>query len=164
MSVYKKHVHKVQNGVYLIKTLVQVPVYIVCANEVQGDLDGELAFVKEFSTGNERILFIEKVLDEVLKGNRQLKEYLHFAFSLYRGDVNTILSEKGVSMTIVEKNIRAWNEQLGLKDAYKKEGEKEGDKKRQLSVAQKMLEKGFIIQDIIDTTELSREEVLALQK
>ena len=160
LSVYKKHVHKVQNGVYLIKTLIQVPVYIVCANEVKGDLDGELALVKEFSTGNERVLFIEKILDEALKGNRQLKEFLHIAFSLYRAEINSILSKKGVSMTIVEKNIRAWNEQLGLRDEYKKEGEKDAKK----HVAQRMLEKGFNIEDIMDTTELSREEVLALQK
>ena len=59
-------------------------------------------------------------------------------------------------MTIVEKNIRAWNEQLGLKEEYKKEGK--------LSVAKKMLEKGFSMQDIIDTTELTREEILEIKK
>ncbi|MBN2444978.1 MAG: hypothetical protein JXJ04_26725 [Spirochaetales bacterium] len=144
----------------MIKTLIEIPVYIVCANEVEGNLDDELAFVKEFSTGNERILFIEEVLNGVLAGKQGLAEYLHFAFSLYRGEVNTILSKKGVSMTIVEKNIRAWNEQLGLRDEYKKEGEKDAKK----HVAQKMLEKGFSLEDIMDTTELSREEVLALQK
>ena len=75
-------------------------------------------------------------------------------------------------MTIVEKNIEAWNEQLGLKDKYIKEGVKvgvkegikEGDKKRQLRVALKMLKKGFSIEDIMDTTELSREEILKLQE
>jgi hypothetical protein len=29
-------------------------------------------------------------------------------------------------MTLVEKNIRAWNEELGLKDEYIAEGEKKG--------------------------------------
>jgi predicted transposase YdaD len=68
----------------------------------------------------------------------------------------SILSKKGVNMTIVEKNVRAWNEQLGLKDKYKKE--------EKLSVAKKILKKGFSIEDIIDTTELTREEIMALQK
>jgi len=112
LGAYKEHVQTLKNGVYLIKAIVQVPVYIVCANEIEGDFDSELALVKEFSTGNERIRFIEKVLDGVLKGNRQFDEFLHIAFSLYRDEINSILSKKGVSMTIVEKNIRAWNEQL----------------------------------------------------
>ena len=59
-------------------------------------------------------------------------------------------------MTIVEKNIRAWNEQLGLKDAYKKE--------EKLSVAKRMVEQGFSIEDIMGATELSMEEVLEIKK
>ena len=77
--------------------------YIVCANEVQGDLDRELALIKEFSTGDERVRFIEEVFDESLKGSQQLKEYMYIAFSLYRDEINRILSKKGVNMTIVEK-------------------------------------------------------------
>jgi acetolactate synthase small subunit len=146
-------------SVYLLEKIALVPVYVVCANEVQGDLDRELALIKEFSTGKERERFIEGALDENLKGDRQLKEYMHIAFSLYRGEINRILSKKGVSMTIVEKNIRAWNEQLGLIDKYKKEG----DKERKLSVTKRMLEKGFSIEDIIDTTELTREEILDIE-
>ena len=59
-------------------------------------------------------------------------------------------------MTIVEKNIRAWNEQLGLKDKYKKEGK--------LSVARRMVEQGFSIEDIMGVTELTREEIIAFRK
>ena len=62
-------------------------------------------------------------------------------------------------MTIVEKNILAWVDQLGLKETYKKEGEKEG----KLSDAKRMLEKGFSIEDIIDITELTREEIITLR-
>jgi hypothetical protein len=153
---YKKDVQKVKNGVYLIKTILQVPVYVICANEVEGDLDRELALIKEFSTGNERVRFIEEVFNESLKGDRQLKEYVHIAFSLYRSEINRILTKKGVSMTIVEKNIRAWNEQLGLKDAYKKEGE--------LGVAKKMLERGDSVEEIMEVTDLTREEVLDIKK
>lgn len=139
---------------------MQVPVYVVLANEVKGTLDKELAFIKEFSTGRVRIHFIEEVLHEVLKGNQSLAKYLYFAFSLYRGDVSKIIEKEGVNMTIVEKNIIEWADELGLKDKYIKEG----DKNRQLSVAKKMLKKGFSIEDIMDATELSREEVLKLQE
>jgi hypothetical protein len=158
-KAYKKYIQRVKNGVYLIERLVQVPVYIVLANEVQGNLDRELALIKEFSTGDERVRFIETVLHEVLKGNQTLAEYLHFTFSLYRSKVRTILKEKGVNMTIIEKNVREWNEELGLKDEYIKQG----DKRRQLRDAKKMLEKGFSIDDIMDITELSREEVVNLK-
>ncbi|MBN2442840.1 MAG: hypothetical protein JXJ04_15895 [Spirochaetales bacterium] len=130
--------------------------YVVCANEVQGDLDRELALIKEFSTGNERVRFIEEVLDESLKGDHLLEEYMHIAFSLYRGEINRVLSKKGVSMTIVEKNIRDWVEQLGLKDKYKKE-EKQ-------SVAIKMLERGDSVEEVMEVIDLTREEIMKIKK
>lgn len=153
---YKKDIHKVKNGVYLLEKIIQVPVYVVCANEVQGNLDRELALIKEFSTGNERVRFIEEVFNESLTGDRQLQEYVHIAFSLYRGEINRILTKKGVSMTIVEKNIRAWVDQLGLKDAYKKE--------EKLSVAKKMLKRGDSVEEIMEVTDLTREEILDIKK
>ena len=163
---YKKYIQKVKNGIYLIERLVQVPVYVVVPNEVKGNLDREMALIKEFSTGNEQVRFIEEVLQEVLSGNLRLKEYLHFVFYLYRNEINTIMEKEGVSMSIGVKNIEAWNEQLGLKDKYKKEGIKEGIeegiKEGKIIVAMKMIERGFSIPDIMDTTDLSREEIIKL--
>ena len=159
-KAYKKYIQKVKKGVYLINDILHVPFYVVLANEVEGSLDRECALIKEFSTGRERIRFIEKVLHEVLKGNNNFAEYLHFAFSLYINDISKIMEKEGMSMTIVEKNIEAWNKKLGLKEKYIKEGEK----KNQLSVAKKMLSKGFSIEDIIETTGLSREEIQTLQE
>ncbi|MBN2534302.1 MAG: hypothetical protein JXB88_15545 [Spirochaetales bacterium] len=51
-------------------------------------------------------------------------------------------------------------DELGLKDKQIKEGEQ----RRQIRVAKRMLKKGFSIEDIMDTTELSREEILTLQE
>ena len=45
---------------------------------------------------------------------------------------------------------------MGLKEAYMKEGK--------LSDAKRMLEKGFSIEDIIDITELTREEIITLRQ
>ena len=67
-------------------------------------------------------------------------------------------------MTIVEKNIREWVDELGLKDKYIEEGIKKGIKTNQIDVARKMLAKGFSIEDIMDTTRLSRKEILKLQE
>jgi hypothetical protein len=156
---YHNYIQKVKNGLYLIKNITEVPVYIIVSNEVTGILDKEIAFIKEFSTGKERIKFIEGVLHEILGGNQQFHEFLHFAFSLYKRDVKNIIEREGMSMTIIEKNIREWADELGLKEKYIKEGEK----KKQLSVAFKMIKKGFTTQDIIDTTELSKEEILKLR-
>ena len=157
--LYEKSIQKVKNGVYLLKDLTQVPVYVVVTNEVTGIFDKEMALIKEFSTGHERIRFIESVLHDVLNGNQQFCEFLRYAFFLYKRDVGNIIEREGMSMTIGEKNIREWVDELGLKDKYIKEGEK----KNQLSVARKMLIKGFSIEDIMDTTELTREEVLKIQ-
>ena len=111
-----------KNGVYLIEGIVQIPVHVVLANEVEGGL--------------------------------------HVAFSLYIHDISNIIEKEGMSMTIVEKNIREWADKLGLKEKYIKEGEK----RKQLSVARKMLAKGFSIDDIIDTTGLSMDEIRTLQE
>jgi hypothetical protein len=121
-KVFKKYIHKVKNGVYLLKLLVQVPVYIVAANEIpyspqlesgnclhnSGSVNKETALVKAFSTGRERIHFLTSILHEVLKGNRSLKEYVHFAFLLYKNEMKQIVEKEGISMTIGEKNIREW--------------------------------------------------------
>ena len=160
LLAYKNHIQKVKNGVYLIKDIVQVPVYVVLSNEVKGILDKELALIKEFSTGKERTRFIEEILYEVLKGDQSLAEYLYFAFSLYRGDVNNIIEKEGVNMTIVEKNIEAWNEQLGLKDKYKKEGIKEG----KIEDAKTMIKKEYNIEEICDITGLGKEKVEKLKE
>ena len=70
-------------------------------------------------------------------------------------------------MTIVEKNIRAWVDDLGLKEQYMeegiKEGIKEGKKTEKIVIARKMLKKGVPIEDIMDFTGLSREEILKLR-
>ena len=58
-KTYEKHIQKVKNSIYLIKGIVQVPVHVVLANEVEGILDKELALIKEFSTGIKRVRFIE---------------------------------------------------------------------------------------------------------
>ena len=127
---------------------------------LKGILDKELALIKEFSTGKERTRFIEEILYEVLKGDQSLAEYLYFAFSLYRGDVNNIIEKEGVNMTIVEKNIEAWNEQLGLKDKYKKEGIKEG----KIEDAKTMIKKEYNIEEICDITGLGKEKVEKLKE
>ena len=59
-------------------------------------------------------------------------------------------------MTIVEKNIRDWVDQLGLKEAYKKEGK--------LSVAKKMLKREHSIEEIMVVTDVTREEILDIKK
>jgi hypothetical protein len=168
---YKKDVQKVKNGVYLLKNLVRVPVHVVVANEVVypslktpeykdkgkkgGNLDRELALVKEFSTGIERRRFIRGVLHEVLKGNHRLKEYVHFAYSLYKNEMHKICEKEGMCMTIVEKNIREWVDELGLKDGYKKEGKIEG----KIEDAINMKKEGFDDEFIAKITGLPLKKI-----
>jgi hypothetical protein len=155
-KIYKKSIQIVKKGVYLLKSLLKVPVYIMVVNEVKGNLSRELALIKEFSTGNERIRFIETILREVLNGKQSFTEYIHFAFTLYKKDIQNIIEKEGIHMTIIEKNLREWNNELGLVDQYRKE--------EKLSVTKEMLKKGFSIEDIMDITKLTREEIQKLQK
>ena len=87
-QIYKSAVQKLKNGVYLIQRIIEVPVYIILVNEVQGELDRELALLKEFTTGQERREYIRAVLLQVITGNKELADYLHFAFCLYKDEIN----------------------------------------------------------------------------
>ena len=58
--LYNKSIQKIKNGVYLIHNIVQAPVYIVVANEIQGRLDRELAAIKMKEEGLD-ILLIARI-------------------------------------------------------------------------------------------------------
>jgi predicted transposase/invertase (TIGR01784 family) len=62
-------------------------------------------------------------------------------------------------MTVAEKNIREWIEELGIKEKIMEEG----INKEKCAIARKMLKKGVSIDDIMDFTELPREEILKLR-
>ena len=120
-----------------------------------GTLTRELAVIKEFATGKERMLYLTSIINEVLTGNTDFGEFLYFAFSLYMDELKGIMKKEGIKMTLVEKNIEKWNKELGLRDKYIKEAKKE--------FAKGMLAKGYPMEDIIDITGLTKDEILKLQ-
>ena len=125
-------------------------------DEVDGELDRELALLKEFTPGQERREYIRAVLLQVITGNKELADYLHFAFSLYKDEIKEIARREKISMTLIEKNIRAWNEELGLKDEYIKEGE--------IRFICKMKANGFTLDEISKATGYSKDQIRKLLK
>jgi len=153
---YEDTVQKLKKGVYLIQGIIEIPVYIVLTNEVQGELDQELALLKEFATGQERHEYIRAAMLKVIKGNKELSDALHFAFSLYKEELKEIARKEKISMTLVEKNIREWTEELGLKDEYKKEAKVE--------IIRNMKANGFTLDEISKATGYSKEQIRKLLK
>lgn len=158
LKYYEKDIQKVQNGVYLIQGLIALPVYVVVINEIDFNLEKEVAILKEFSTGAEREKYLKEIIHKV-NSNDELKELLHFAFSLYKNEIKKVMTEEKIDMTVVQENIESWVEELGLKDRYKNEYMLEA----KLEDAEKMLEKGFDIDIIADITGLSEEEIEKLK-
>ena len=68
-TAFKNTIQKVKNGVYLIQGIVKTPVYIILVNEVEGELDQELALLKGFATGEEKNWYIRAVVQKSLTGN-----------------------------------------------------------------------------------------------
>ena len=168
LKYYEKDIQKVQNGVYLIQRMIPIPVYVVVINELDFNLEKEVAILKEFSTGVEREKYLKEIIHRVSSGtnkivqkdlNNELKELLHFAFSLYKNEIKKIMTEERISMTTVQKNIESWAEELGLKDRYILDGILNGKRED----AEKMLEKGCDICFISDITGLSEEEIERLK-
>lgn len=155
LKAFAEDLHELKKGVYYIKGIVPIPVYFILANEVTGKLSRELAVIKEFTTGKERMRYLTSIINEVITGNTDFREFLYFAFCLYMDEMRGIMKKEGIKMTLAEINIEKWNKELGLRDRYIKEGKKED--------AKRMLAKGYPIEDIIDITGLTKDEILKLQ-
>ena len=63
-------------------------------------------------------------------------------------------------MTLVEKNIREWNDELGLKDEYIKEGKQKGE----IRIIRNMKANGFTMDDISKATGYSKDQIRKLLK
>ena len=135
---------------------MSVPVYVVFVNEVEGELDRELSLLKEFATGREKSEYIKTMLKQVLSGHKELQEYLCFAASLYKAELKKIARQEAINMTVMEKNIREWYEELGLKDEYKQE---EG-----IRIIRNMKANGFTMDDISKATGYSKDQIRKLLK
>lgn len=75
-----------------------------------------------------------------------------------------IITTEGINMTLVEKNITEWAEELGLKDEYIKKGIKEGEYHKAIETATEMLKDNMSIESICKYTKLSIKVVRNLQK
>ena len=83
-------------------------------------------------------------------------------------------------MTVVEKNVREWAEELGLKDEYVnvgfklgeqkgiekgiEKGEEKGIENAYRSIIKSALENKYSIEEIIKLTGLSRAKILMIMK
>lgn len=172
LKIYESTTKKIKNGVYLIKGLFPIPLYLIIPREVdrKGELNRELALLKEFSGPKERKSYLQEILHKVINGDERFSSHLRFAFSLYRDEMAELARKEGLDMTLIEKNMLAWMEDFNLKERFINEGielgEKRGERKGiiegKMEDARKMLEKGLDIELIIEITGLPYETVSKL--
>jgi hypothetical protein len=113
-------------GLYCIDYISVIPIHIVVIEEIEVNLDLELKVIKEFTSFRDREKFIEEILHSALENPKIYKKYLDNIIVLYQKELQKILKKERISMTIGEKNIRAWAEDLGLKDEYISQGINQG--------------------------------------
>lgn len=169
LKMFKKSTQKIQNGVYFITDVLHIPVYVVVPNEVcyrKGgcELDEELALLKAFSTGKERERFLREALRRYFQGEELYSSHLFYAFSLYRDEVVKIAEEEGLNMTLMEKNMLAWVDDLNLREKILAEGRKEWMAEKAREDARKMVKKGLELGLIMEFTGLSEEEIKRICK
>lgn len=172
LKMFKKSTKKIENGVYFITDVLRIPVYVVVPNEVcyrkggneVDELDEELALLKQFSTGKERERFLREALQRYFQGEELYSSHLLYAFSLYRDEVIKIASEEGLNMTLIEKNMLAWVDDLNLREKILAEGRKEWMAEKAREDACKMVKKGLELGLIMELTGLSEEDIRQICK
>lgn len=133
------------NKVFLEMSLL-VMKHIFYPDKLKENIEKILNIGKMYYNEKRGIKFLEKVIRYLYYTQGDDKEDI-----IYR-TVKALENKGELVMTIAEKLIKKG----------KKEGEKEGIKKGKIEDAKKMIKKGFKIDDIMEITGLSREELEGL--
>lgn len=146
-------------GVDLISGLLPLPLHLIVPDEVEGEFGEELLFLKEFAGAKERKGYLREMLRNLSAGDERYNSYLAYAFSLYRDEIEGLVCEEGVNMTMLERNMMSWIEDYNLKERFVNEGLEKG----LMQTARRMKERGLELNLISDVTGLSEEVVSRLQ-
>jgi len=151
---YYDRIDRISEGVYCIRNFQIVPVHWIVIQELPETFDTEYKWLMEFSVGEKRKKFLKKLLTN-LQGDEN-NDLVKFAMPLYTDEIVEIMKNEGITMTMVEKNIFKWADQLGILEKTKNDGK--------IETAIKMIEKGYSDSEISDLTGLSVDEIKKVVK
>lgn len=166
---YKESCERVRAGIYRITGLMGTALHIVVCDEVEGELDEEMALLKLFSTGRELDKFLLELLYRVHRREEGFDNYLHYAFALYREELIAIVEReaetfkeqtgKELAVTLIEKNLTGWMEDLGLKERFISEGFNKGVAEGRRDGLKEGLEKGVLEGKVEDALEMLKDSL-----
>ncbi len=125
----------------------------IVIQELPETFDTEYKWLMEFSVGEKRKKFLKKLLTN-LQGDEN-NDLVKFAMPLYTDEIVEIMKNEGITMTMVEKNIFKWADQLGILEKAKNDG----IENTKLETAKKMIDEGMDNKLISKITGLSVDEI-----
>jgi len=163
---------ELEKGVYRIDNINLIPIHIVVIEELEIEFEKEVSVLKDFTSKKDRHEYLEEMLKKDNFENKFTSEKLKLFLELYYDEFNKILKERKIQMTIIERNIRRAAEEYGIKRQFIEEGKLEGITEGKLegieqerrTFAKKALFKGYPIEEIMELTDMSKEEILELKK
>ena len=117
---------------------IQLPKFIETVEEIKTDEEAWIGYISNQLNKEE--------LEEIFKMKRSIEEIDEI--------VKAVLEDKDVNDELNRRIYRQYDKLAALQYA-----EEKGERKNKIEIAKKMLEKGKPIEEIIEFTELSEEEI-----
>ena len=152
----------IDSGIYNIDNISLVSIFIIVSEELDKDFEKELLILKEFTSKKDRKIFLENFIVHKDLDNDIVKAVWKYSIILYYSEIKKIYKERNLSMDIIEKNLRLGAEDFGLKNEYIQVGREEGMELKSQMTARIALSKGYPIEEIMDLTNMTKEEILDL--
>lgn len=161
LKMFKKSTQKIKKGIYLVQGVFPIPLHLIVPDEIEGkgELDEELAFLKEFATSEEREGYLREILKKVVDGDKRYGRYLSYGFSLYKEELAELARKEGLDMMMIERNTLELVDELNLREKIIKEGVIQA----KMDDARRMLERGLELDFVIEITQLPRELVAGIK-
>ncbi|MCB1190991.1 MAG: hypothetical protein H7A23_18940 [Leptospiraceae bacterium] len=152
-----KPIETEKKGLYTIKEISIIKVYILVIDELENNLDKELKFLKIFSGEKNQSDFINELFDK----EEDEEEILLWLLLLYEEKMMVIAKERGIKFSGLEEKVEKLAKTFGLEDKFirigEKRGEKRGEYKKALKTAIQLKKAGMNVDFISIMVELPRE-------
>jgi hypothetical protein len=168
---------KIRAGLYIIKNISVIPIYVVIISEVETNLEKEITALKELTVSSDLSYFLSELIDKYKENPDKYQKYFDLASSNYFSELREVQEEKGeIKMNRLEKNTWAAiqyfkiDEQLitkgkleGLEEGLEK-GIEKGMRDNQIESAKRALLNGLDIKTTALITALDEKTIKKLAK
>ena len=158
---------KIRDGLYIIKNISVIPIYILIISEIEINLVKEITALKELTVSRERPEFICELIEKFKSNPIEFKKYIELASSNYFSDFKKTQEKMGeLNMTYIEKNLWAGIEYFKIDEKLfaegKLEGIEEGIEKNKIDSAKRALLNGLDVKTTAIITTLDEKKVKKL--